>query len=222
MCCNVEPPAGTDAYMEKAKIIYTHCANEGGLDIPKIVECIARKFNMVRNQNLESGVDVEFLWILFYSSALTQIDDAGNLSEAGMKFLFNEIPLSEYHRTVKDASITVCIAKNKATPVGDLIEKLQKFNRCMLKDFANACPKDKQEDSDKCKKYRKGRFLLIRRWCSVCIGLELIWTIKYITIAGTHVSIEIFDSFSDSDLNVTNLTRSTLRQNKSILYALQL
>lgn len=61
MCCNVELPAGADAYMEKTKAAYADCAKEGGADIPMTVQCIAKKYKMVRSHGLPLGVDVEFL-----------------------------------------------------------------------------------------------------------------------------------------------------------------
>lgn len=89
---------------------------------------------------------------------MSQVDDAGNLSETGIKAAFNEVPLSEHQKAIKDASITACIAKTKAIPAGDLVKKFTEFNLCIMKDFMNACPKDKQDNSEKCKNMREGKF----------------------------------------------------------------
>lgn len=82
--------------------------------------------------------------------------------EDGLKAAFAEIPLAEHLRSIVDSVVTNCVAKAKDNnpqpqngPAGGF-SALSKFNYCFMKEFMNACPKDKQHASQHCVKMREG------------------------------------------------------------------
>lgn len=123
-----------------------------------MTDCIVKKYKLVRNPNLKLGVDVESPFQLIDLLCRKQADEAGHLREAGIRVMVSEIPLNKYQKPIVDASITACVAKTRTIPAGDFEEKLRESHNCLLTDFLNACPKDKQENSDDCKELRKGNF----------------------------------------------------------------
>lgn len=166
MCCNVETPSGVDAYSRKAKVTYNDCAKEVGPGIPKIVECIARKYKMVRKNSWQLYInDVFPLKKTLNSFTMSQVDEADNLSETGIKAVFSDFPLNEYQKTVKDISITVCVEKTKTISAAELIKILRQFYFCILQALMNACPDDDQNNSERCQDFRNGKF----QWSEKCI-----------------------------------------------------
>lgn len=75
---------------------------------------------------------LSFLQKTLNSFTMTQVDEVGNLSEAGIKAVFSDFPLNEYQKTVKDIAITVCVEKTKTISAAELMIKLRQFYFCIL------------------------------------------------------------------------------------------
>lgn len=72
------------------------------------------------------------------------------------------MPLAEHQKSIVDSTVTTCIAKAKENssqpqegPGGN--PALRKFHFCVMKEFMNACPKDKQDNSQHCVNMREGK-----------------------------------------------------------------
>lgn len=79
-----------------------------------------------------------------YFCELGKVDDAGNLLEDGLKADLKERALPEHLKEIADSVATTCVAKAKENTS---LPPLTAFDMCVLKEFVNACPEDKQDTS---------------------------------------------------------------------------
>lgn len=84
------------------------------------------------------------------------MDEDGELLEDGIKSLYKEMPLPKYQRKVLNSGVTKCLAKVKGEGLRNK-EGLTAFNKCLHQKFVNACPKDKQDMSERCVNIRMGK-----------------------------------------------------------------
>lgn len=65
------------------------------------------------------------------------------------------MPQAEYQKTVVNSAIATCMTEAKDTTKIP-VQLLRQFKFCMMKEFANACPKDLQDTAQYCNDVRAG------------------------------------------------------------------